>query len=533
MKNNNMIGFTAPHFAASQAGSAILEKGGTAIEAMVAAAASIAVEYPHMNGMGGDGFWIISEPGKQPVGINAAGVAASQATPGFYTGESSIPSRGGKAALTMAGAVAGWQAALNISAQWQPNMPLRTLLNTAINQANWGIEVTQSLSDASFKTYDALSENEAFSQFLIKGKPLKKGKILKLPRLAATLSHLAEAGLDDFYHGETADKLARDLAAVGSPITRTDFTNYQAKIMTPLCVQTSKGKLYNLGAPTQGVASLLILALYDKIWQNGKTDADMVHLLVECTKQAFVKRNLYVTDPSRLEVDLQTLLSETLLDEMTRHISLDTASPWPHPAQHGDTIWMGACDAEGRMVSYIQSLYWEFGSGIVSPSTGIVWNNRGTSFSLSPGSNQYLQPGLTPFHTLNPAFAELNDGRRMSYGTMGGEGQPQTQAALFARHVYHHQPIDKAIRLGRWLLGRTWGDVSHNLKVERDLDDYVGESLRARGHEMVVVDACNELMGHAGAIIRTGSGNITAATDPRSDGKALVSPAPVMRKDNI
>ena len=183
---------------------------------------------------------------------------------------------------------------------------------------------------------------------------------------------------------------------------------------------------------------------------------------------------------------------------------------------------MGCCDSEGRMVSYIQSLYWEFGSGVVSPQTGIVWNNRGTSFSLVPSSNQYLAPGLKPFHTLNPAFAELVDGRRMSYGTMGGEGQPQTQAALFARHVYHGQPIAKAISLGRWLLGRTWGDQSHNLKAERDLVEYVGESLLARGHDMVTVDPCNELMGHAGAIIRDTEGTVSGASDPRSDGKAYL-----------
>ena len=134
---------------------------------------------------------------------------------------------------------------------------------------------------------------------------------------------------------------------------------------------------------------------------------------------------------------------------------------------------------------------------------------------------QALAPGLAPFHTLNPAFAELNDGRRISYGTMGGEGQPQTQAAIFSLYVHHQQPLPKAIALGRWLLGRTWGDQSHNLKVERDLDDYVGESLRQRGHDMVVVDACNELMGHAGAVVRHPQGNVEAATDPRSDGKAF------------
>ncbi|GEA11360.1 gamma-glutamyltransferase family protein [Alteromonas sp. KUL49] len=526
MNKSPNIAFTAPHFAASQVGLDILEKGGTAIEAMVAAAASIAVEYPHMNGLGGDGFWLISEPGKAPIGIDAAGVSAKAATPSWYEGLDAIPSRGPKAALTMAGAVAGWQEALSISEEWQQPLPLKTLLDTAINQATWGIEVTQSLTDASNKTFDDLSSDENFAQFLIKGKALKKGKIVKLPKLAKTLEHLAENGLDDFYRGAMAQTLAADLAAVGSPITIEDFHNYRAKRVTPLGVTTSKGKIYNLPAPTQGVASLIILALYDRVQHLGTTDADMVHLLIECTKQAFIARNANVTDPSRTPVNLESLLTDESLEEMVKHISLDTAQPWPHVAKLGDTIWMGACDSEGRMVSYIQSLYWEFGSGVVSPQTGIVWNNRGTSFSLDPSSNQYLAPGLKPFHTLNPAFAELSDGRRMSYGTMGGEGQPQTQAALFARHIYHNQPIDKAIALGRWLLGRTWGDESHNLKLERDLAEYVGEDLVARGHDTVMVDPCNELMGHAGAVIRTPTGSVSAASDPRSDGKAFVNVKP-------
>jgi gamma-glutamyltranspeptidase/glutathione hydrolase len=247
----------------------------------------------------------------------------------------------------------------------------------------------------------------------------------------------------------------------------------------------------------------------------------MVHLLIECTKQAFIKRNQYVTDPSRLSADFDSLLTDDALDEMAANIELESALPWPHEAKTGDTIWMGACDNQGRMVSYIQSLYWEFGSGVVSPQTGIVWNNRGTSFSLEPGHLQYLQPGMKPFHTLNPAFAELHDGRRISYGTMGGEGQPQTQAALFSRYAYHNQPLDKAISLGRWLLGRTWGDQSHNLKVERDVAEYVGDDLIGRGHDMVVVDACNELMGHAGAVVLHPDQHTEAATDPRSDGKAF------------
>ncbi|WJG07590.1 gamma-glutamyltransferase [Aliiglaciecola sp. LCG003] len=515
------VGFTAPHYAAAQAGQHILETGGTAIEAMVAAAASIAVVYPHMNGLGGDGFWLISEPGKAPIGIDASGSAAELASADFYTGCENIPSRGGKAAVTMAGAVSGWQKALKISQSWQPNKSLDELFSSAIGQAEWGLEVTQSLMDASHKTYDELADSAAFQQFLIKGNPLKKGKIVKLPKLAETLKCLANRGLDDFYRGEIGRQLATDLATAGSPLRLKDFEAYHAKIVEPISVKTSKGELFNLGAPTQGVASLLILAIFDQVKHQAQSEADFIHLLVECTKQAFLLRNHYVTDPNRLEIELTTLLTPQNIATLAKSINLQQALPWPYQAIPGDTVWMGACDSEGRMVSYIQSLYWEFGSGVVSDSTGIVWNNRGTSFSLDPSSNQFLQPGLKPFHTLNPAYVEFTNGSRMSYGTMGGEGQPQTQAAIYSRYVDQKIPLTESIAAGRWLLGRTWGDQSHNLKVEADLDSKVVENLISRGHEVAIVTPNNEMMGHAGAVVRQPNGKVQAATDPRSDGKAF------------
>ncbi|RBO80265.1 gamma-glutamyltransferase family protein [Marinomonas aquiplantarum] len=519
----NKMAFTAPHFKATQAGQAILEQGGTAIEAMVAAAATIAVVYPHMNGLGGDGFWLISEPGKEPIAIDASGISAQAANLDFYQGHEAIPSRGGKAALTMAGAVAGWQEALTISADWQDNLPLSELLKNAIQWAENGSEVTDSYLAAGQKTFADLATVQGFSTFLKAGGLHQSGDVLTLPVLAETLKKLAERGLNDFYHGEIAASLAKDLEAAGSPIRLADFQQYQAKRVTPLSVTTSQGTLYNLPAPTQGIASLLILALYDRLHEQANNDVDMAHLLIEVTKQAFIARNNNVTDVTRVPTDLALLLSDESLEKMLQDISLNKAQTWPHVAKPGDTIWMGACDSEGRMVSYIQSLYWEFGSGVVSPSTGIVWNNRGSSFSLEPSSLQALAPGLKPFHTLNPAFAELKDGRRISYGTMGGEGQPQTQAALFSRYVYHNQPLDKAISAGRWLLGRTWGDESHNLKVERDFAEVAADVLQQRGHDLVIVDACNELMGHAGAVVLYQEGDAEAATDPRSDGLAIVS----------
>lgn len=525
-----MIGFTAPHFAASEAGQNILKQGGSAVEAMVAAAATIAVVYPHMNGLGGDGFWLISEPGKQPVAIDASGCAAANATPAFYNSTSekltSIPSRGSKAALTMAGAVEGWQKALQVSHAWQPTMPLADLLHNAITHAKSGITVTQSLQDASEKTFNDFKDYSAFEVFRNNQKCLTKGQTLKLPKLAESLSHLSNNGLDDFYHGDIARSLASDLTQAGSPIQLSDFNDYKATLVEPLSVNTSAAQLYNLPAPTQGLASLMILALYDRVRHQAKSKQDSVHLIVECTKQAFIVRNQTIADPSRLQQAQSDFLQDELLDSLAAKISLKSALPWPHAALHGDTIWMGACDSKGRMVSYIQSLYWEFGSGIVSPQTGIVWNNRGTSFSLLKDSLQYLQPGLKPFHTLNPAYAEFHNGERMVYGTMGGEGQPQTQATLFSRYVWGSDTSSRddlvtAISQPRWLLGRTWGDVSHNLKIESDMDPMIISSLKKRGHDVALVAKQSEMMGHAGAVHLDKQGAVTSATDPRSDGKAF------------
>ncbi|XOV77971.1 MAG: gamma-glutamyltransferase family protein [Aestuariibacter sp.] len=520
-----MIAMTAPHSAAAEAGYQILESGGTAIEAMVAAAATIAVVYPHMNGLGGDGFWLISEPGKTPVAIDASGCAAQLASADFYGSADSIPARGGKAALTMAGAVSGWDLALQLSHQRQSAIPLTTLFDNAIQHARNGIEVTQSLQDASQKTLQEFAEFTAFEVFrntsgANESQALVKGQRLKLDKLGQTLAHLADAGLNDFYQGDIGRNLAADLSQSGSPLRIQDFERYQAKQVTPLRLDISAGALFNLPEPTQGLASLMILGLYDRLRSKVHNEADFVHLFIECTKRAFIDRNKHITDSARLSTPLTDFLQDTYLDKLAASIDMQSALPWPHVAKPGDTVWMGACDSQGRMVSYIQSLYWEFGSGIVAPSTGIVWNNRGTSFSLDPSSNQYLQPGLKPFHTLNPAYAELQDGSRMVYGTMGGEGQPQTQGTLFCRHIYQKDTLAQAIAKPRWLLGRTWGDVSHNLKIEDNTDSAVTDKLRSLGHDIALIAENAEMMGHAGAI-RLFPNSIDAASDPRSDGQAI------------
>ena len=181
---------------------------------------------------------------------------------------------------------------------------------------------------------------------------------------------------------------------------------------------------------------------------------------------------------------------------------------------------MGAIDGEGRAVSFIQSVYWEFGSGVVLEETGIQWQNRGSSFRLDDGALNRLAPGRKPFHTLNPALFVFDDGRTMPYGTMGGEGQPQTQAAVLTRYGYFGQGLQKAVSAPRWLLGRTWGEESTTLKLESRFDSGVVVALGLAGHDVETVGAFDETMGHAGALVHHPHGVIEGAADPRSDGTA-------------
>lgn len=516
--------FTASHGLASRTGMQILTQGGTALEAMVAAAAAIAVAYPHMNSLGGDGFWLIHEPGLPPRAINAAGVSALAATTDWYSTQnmSAIPYRGGPAALTVAGTVSGWELALQLSAHQQSAMPLIDLFQPAIALARNGVAVTHSLAAASRKTASELQYQAEFARiYLPAGACLQQGQILKNPALADFLGHLAQAGLDDFYRGESAGVIAAGLQQAGSPLTQQDLASYRAGAMTPLSVTTRLGTFYNLPLPTQGIASLLILALFDRLVTPQMDEAAQLHLLVEATKVAFRIRNREAQDPRSATTDITRWLQEHELAQLAQQIHSGVAAPWPEQALPGDTVWMGARDASGRMVSFIQSIYWEFGSGVVIPELGLLWNNRGVSFTLDASAHNALQPGVQPFHTLNPALAHLADGRVLAYGTMGGEGQPQTQAAMIWRHFYQHRPLVDALAAPRWLLGRTWGDASHTLKLEDDFSPELREQLSSWGHDLQIVPPCNELMGHAGALLADAAGVLECATDPRSDGLAL------------
>jgi oxamate amidohydrolase len=514
----------APHHAAAEAGRGILAEGGNALEAMVAMAAAIAAVYPHMNHVGGDGFFLVRERSGRVRALMAAGRAGTDARIELYSeeGYDTIPSRGPLAALTAPAAVAGWSLALEAAQAVGGRMPLGVLLEAAIRHARDGYVVTASQARLTADKLDELAEVPGFAAtFLLDGKPPTAGAVLRQPALAASLDHLARVGLDDFYRGDVGHEIAADLARIGSPVTRADIEAVRAEVAQPLTLTIDAGTIYNLPPPTQGLASLIILGLFTRLRVPTAESFEHVHGIIEATKRAFRVRDRFVTDPDRLPQPLAPFLDAKFLDAETRQIDLRKAAKWQTSPGGGDTVWMGAADANGLVVSYIQSIYWEFGSGCVLPATGVLMQNRGASFSLDRRALNALAPGRVPFHTLNAALAVLRDGRIIAYGSMGGDGQPQTQAAIFSRHALYRQPLAEAIDLPRWLLGRTWGSAVTNLRLEEGFDGHLIDRLLSAGHDVEVLDArYSDTMGHAGAVILHADGTLEGAHDPRADGGA-------------
>ncbi len=513
----------APHTAAADAGRAILLEGGNAIEAMIAMAASIAVVYPHMNAVGGDAFWLIREPKGRVRYIEACGYAGEKATNRFYwdKGHERIPSRGPLAALTVPGAVGGWSLAYDYSKSGGGRLSVRDLLSAAVSQARNGCAVTACEARGAPNEQAELFAAPGFAEiFLHEGKIPTAGHLRKMERLAATLERLGDAGLSDFYRGDVGREIASDLERIGSPVTRRDIEKYQAVMRAPLELKLPGRRHYNAPPPTQGLAALIILGIFDRLGVRHVESFEHLHGLVECVKRAFAVRDRVVTDFGHVKHDTDEFLTPAFLEEQAHAISKDRAGPYPLPPAKGDTVWMGAVDDQGIAVSYIQSIYWEYGSGCVLPRTGVLMQNRGVSFSLDEKALNPLVPGRRPFHTLNPAMAVFDDGRVMPYGSMGGDGQPQFQAQVFTRYLGGMGLAD-AVDAPRFLLGRTWGETSTSLKVEDRFDPSLTRALEKAGHQVEILrDGYSDTVGHAGAIVRHPRGRVEAVHDPRADGGA-------------
>jgi oxamate amidohydrolase len=513
----------APHLAASRAGKAVLAEGGNAIEAMLAMAATIAVVYPHMNAIGGDAFWLIREPGGRVRYIEACGYAGAKATIDFYRSKECeiIPCRGPLAALTVPGAVGGWALANEFAKSLGGRLPLDVLLYEAVSLARNGYAQSKSEARYALREKDALFSAPGFAEtFLVEGKSPEAGTLRRAERLAATLAHLADAGLDDFYRGDIGREIAADMERIGAPVSRADLERYRALMREPLSLAQPGRTLFNAPPPTQGLASLITLGLFDRLAVKRAETFEHIHALVEASKRALAIRDRVCVDHDRLRHDPLSFLTPGALEREAAQIDMRRAAPWPLPPGDGDTVWMGAIDESGLAVSYIQSIFWEYGSGCVLPKTGVLLQNRGVSFSLDARHVNALAPGKRPMHTLNPPLCAFADGRVMSYGAMGGDAQPQFQAQIFSRFLLG-ETIADAIEAPRFRYDKTWGAPSTTLKLETRFDPSVVSALAKAGHEIEQTPhAYGDAFGHAGMLLRHPDGRIEAAHDPRSDGGA-------------
>ncbi|MEX0649031.1 MAG: gamma-glutamyltransferase [Balneolaceae bacterium] len=527
------------HYLASAAGLRLLRSGGSAVDAAIAANAVLCVAYPHMAGLGGDGFWLLHSPESEGVqALNASGPAAQAATIDYYKKrghEDKIPSRGPLAALTVPGAVDGWRQAHKRHGK----LAWKDLFEEGIYYARHGVPVSRSLADWVAKDVPVFKEHSSSARLYLDGdKILREGDKFVQEELARSLEIIAQKGpREGFYEGEIADKICSSLSGDGSPLRPDDFAGFEAEWVQPITTDYRGYTAVEFPPNTQGFAALEVLNIiegYDvKAWGDGT--ADYYHHMAEAVKLAFADRDEWLCDPGYHDIPLQKLLSKEYAQERMEKISSSHAMEMEsvesgipsgisrqQPVHGGDTCYFSVVDENGLAVSVIQSIFHDFGSAEIGGNTGILMQNRGSAFKLNEDHPNSLEPGKRPFHTLIPAMLMKDEKPHLIYGTMGGEGQPQTHAALVTRLVDFGYDVQQAIEAPRWLMGRTWGAQTQDLSLEGRISDEVVRELKLRGQPVKMLEEWNDNMGHAQAIrINPDDGFFEGGADPRGDGAAL------------
>ncbi|MCM3610182.1 gamma-glutamyltransferase [Planococcus sp. MERTA32b] len=521
----------SPHYLATQTGQEIIKDGGHAADAAVAMNAVLCVVYPHMAGLGGDLFSLIwtNETGKVDA-INGSGKSGENVTIDYYrnNGHEEIPERGPLAANTVPGTVHAW---------WEIHQKYgrkewQSLFKYAIRYAEHGFPVSQKFSEFIPEKKDVLELHEETKKIFMKeGNILKEGDLFIQSDLAQSLKLIASEGPSVFYSGEIAEKIIASLEKHGGLLTKNDLNSHKSEWQEPLRSSYREYDVYQVRPNTQGLASLIILNILDEfnLKELGDNTADYYHLMAEATKLAFLYRDEWVTDENYMDREPDELIAKKIGKELAQQIQFDRVSPalerqksLPLFKENKDTTYMCAVDEEGNACSLIQSIYHEFGSGFVPEGTGFILQNRGSFFELDPEHPNALSPGKKTFHTIIPAMM-LKDGKPfMLYGSMGGEGQPQTQAAIATRVVDFGYNIQQAIEAPRWLHGKTWGEESKTFKLEGRISKNIMDELDKRGQLVERMENWTGTMGHAqGIIIDRKRGVLSAGADPRGDGIGL------------
>lgn len=523
--NESRVGTRAmvvsPHYLASAAGNEVLRKGGNAFDAAVAVSACLAVVYPHMTGLGGDSFWMTYHRSENKVrGYNGSGRSGSEITRDMFAGLDSIPTRGIHSIVTVPGMVDSWDAILSAYGR----LSLAEVLEPAITYAADGFPLSK---DQYVNTMDCVglltSMPETASIFLPDNRVPQHNERFVQKQLSDTLKQIASKGRDEFYKGGLAQRIVSSLQAQGGLLNLSDFSDHSGCWTEPLHSSYRGYTIYQMPPNSQGFVGLMALNLLENFDLQAIPHGsyDYYHLLVEALKRCFRDRNQVLTDPDFHSIPIGHLLSKAYAKTLSRSIHRNQAGFVPTQPVGSDTAHAAVVDSEGNAVSFIQSLYFEFGSGVVAGDTGILMQNRGSFFSLDPSDINTLEPNKRTFHTLMPAMAFKGGLPHILYGTQGGEGQPQTQTLMLTRMLDYGMNPQQAINEPRFVWGRTWGEVTEELRVEDRIPESVIQALRAAGHKVNVVGSMAKIMGHANAIMIDDNGFLHGAVDPRADGAAM------------
>lgn len=493
----------------------ILEEGGNAFDAAVAAAAVLNVTEPYMTGIGGDMFALVwsAEEGKL-VGLDGSGRSGSKASAKALrdAGETRIPYQGPRS-VTVPGALSGWQALLERFG----TMTLAQVLQPAIRLAEEGYPVSPIIAKDWRNTADLLRQNPgAAATFLLDGEGPQAGQWFRNPDLARTFRRIAQGGTAEFYGGSLGQEIVAGLDELGGFLTVDDLKAQQVRWVTPMSVDYRGYTLWELPPAGQGVAALEMLKMlegYD-LKSMGHNSAQYLHTLIEAKKLAYADLEENVADPDYMKVAAERLLEPAFVRARAAQINPDHAADRPSPGSlstESETIYLSVADEAGNMVSFICSIYEYFGSGVVIPGTGFALQNRGAGFTIEEGHPNELAPGKRPFHTIIPAFVTRDGAPWLSFGVMGGSMQPQGHVQMLLNLVDFGMDLQEAVDAPRFRHFNGTTVAIENLPAD------VADTLRAMGHTLRSPDGV--AFGGAQAVMKLIRG-WAAASDPRKDGMA-------------
>lgn len=518
---------------AARAGVQILERGGNAIDAAIAANATIGLMEPTGNGLGGDLFIIYYEAKTNTVhGLNSSGWAPTGLTVDYLAskGITKMPQRG-IYSVTVPGVAAGWHA----MREKFGTKPLSELLAPAIYYAENGFPLSETIAGSWGRSEKMLSEHpNARHTYLIEGKRAPKaGEVFRNPDLAGTLRLIAEKGRDGYYRGKTAEAILQISREQGGTMTAADLAEFSPEWVTPIKTSYRGWNVYEIGPQTQGISALMMLNLMEPypIAEYGFHSTNALHVMIEAKKLAYADMLRYIGDTRFSRNPVEALLSKPRAVDRARLIDASKAACKVEPArlpgitdaQGNDTIYMSVIDKDGNIVSLIQSNYSGFGSGLVPPGTGFMLQNRGGLFSLDKNQPNTLEPHKRPLHTIIPAFME-NGERRIGFGIMGGWNQGQAHAQFVSNIADFGMTIQQALEAGRFTKGTFEG-------CDVDIESLVPEKSRAeltsRGHVLRVVQPRSGSFGYGQAVMSGPGGVRFGASEPRHDGAAIPQAPPV------